>query len=443
MQTPDGLGVTPPDKAIALPLTPPSSAKGSSPAVTAVLRIFALHRAGQLSPWTKTKISPEEHTELWRRLPANARLCRYVEEKVRYDFDPEYHLLVTRMPTATHDAFIAKIVENLLFQLKTISESLPPAEAKTISQIQWQNTSRIVLRDEPGAGGDETDYKLNPKYPMRYPDAHFRHSSEKYSHVVIEVSYTQKHHNLPYLAESYIIGSGGSIGLVIAFDISYGGRSSKATISMWRPRTWVDDAGVKHLEVIQVIDQVPFRSADGTPTSGTLSLRLLDFVLPETFRDVRPSVQDTPISITHEVLAEYLEAAEDNEKKAQAGLTRLPAHEQVVVHKREWSPEEEYDSDDDRGIVERESRKARKTDEKDEDWVELAYHAALNIAFSICTNYPGQKVGTNLATHASGDNHAKATGELPEPQRDRLKEIGESEVKLVVANSCQNMQWGN
>jgi hypothetical protein len=166
------------------------------------------------------------------------------------------------MTTATHDLFIAAVVGNMCAQLTTIANTQGPA-AKVAEQIKWQNTTRIILRDEPGrVDNGNRDAKTNLKYPRRCPDAAFRHSAATYPSVVLEVSFSQKRKDLPYLADSYIIGSGGSIGVVIALDLEYyrkdvkGSQSKEATISMWRRKTWRDDTGTRHLEAEEVISRV-------------------------------------------------------------------------------------------------------------------------------------------------------------------------------------------
>jgi hypothetical protein len=71
---------------------------------------------------------------------------------------------------------------------------------------------------------------------------------------VIETSFSQKRKDLPKLAEDYILGSIGNIGVVVGLDIEYR-NSKRATVSMWRPELGVED-GVSFLGVKQVIDSL-------------------------------------------------------------------------------------------------------------------------------------------------------------------------------------------
>jgi hypothetical protein len=115
------------------------------------------------------------------------------------------------MATPTHDLFIAKAVNELGSQLANIASSSNELVAEVARNIEWQNTTRILLTVDLMADGS--------KCPRHSPDASFRHSAATYPRVVIEVSYSQKGKDLPYLAENYILGSRGSIGVAIGLDI--------------------------------------------------------------------------------------------------------------------------------------------------------------------------------------------------------------------------------
>ncbi|KAH0558947.1 hypothetical protein GP486_004429 [Trichoglossum hirsutum] len=321
----------------------------------------------------------EEHTEVWRQLKKDSHLCGYVEDKVRYDFDPDIQELIVRTTTATHDLFIADVVGDICTQLTAIADSQGSA-AEVAKQVKWQNTTRIILRDESGrADNSNWDAEINLEYPRRCPDAAFRHSAVKYPSVVLEVSFSQKRKDLPYLADSYIIGSGGSIGVVVALDLEHYRKganrpqSKEATISVWRRKTWRDDTGTRHLGAEEVISQVPFRTPEGNPAPGNLSLKLEDFALPEVFDDISPSARTTPITISFFTLSTYLaqsQSAHDFiESSAGAKLLKTKQdRETTVAHKRKRSPVEEFDSADGVEIEEKEMRRARRAEEDDGLW---------------------------------------------------------------------------
>ena len=75
--------------------------------------------------------------------------------------------------------------------------------------------------------------ECHPKYT---PDASFARADSQYPSIIIETSYSQQYKNLVRLADEYICGSDGNIGVVLGFDIEYGVGSKKASISIWRPR---------------------------------------------------------------------------------------------------------------------------------------------------------------------------------------------------------------
>jgi hypothetical protein len=147
------------------------------------------------------------------------------------------------MTTPTHDLFIESIVDEIKSLLKDIDQGPLQTVAEIARNIKSQSTSRILLTDDPT---DDT------KYPKHSPDAAFRHAAANYPGVVFEVSYSQKRKDLGYLAENYIIGSRGSIRMVVGLDIEYRG-TKKATVSVWRPRIGTDDDGEIFLEAEQTV----------------------------------------------------------------------------------------------------------------------------------------------------------------------------------------------
>jgi hypothetical protein len=167
------------------------------------------------------------------------------------------------MPTPTHELLIENVADDMKAQFRDIASSQGP-DAEKAKQIICQRETDIVLRDEPGRPDDNSDWdlKINAKYPQRTPDTAFGPATAFYPAVVLEISYSQKRKDLRYIADDYIIGSGGSIGVVIGLDIEYRKKTSKptsskmATVSMWRRRMWIDEDGIRHLEAEEVVSEV-------------------------------------------------------------------------------------------------------------------------------------------------------------------------------------------
>jgi hypothetical protein len=62
---------------------------------------------------------------------------------------------------------------------------------------------------------------LTNDYGRHDPDGLFRHRSAHFLGAILEVLYSQKTRDLGYLADDYILGSDGSIKVVIRLDIEY------------------------------------------------------------------------------------------------------------------------------------------------------------------------------------------------------------------------------
>src|SRR5438045_3635706 len=157
------------------------------------------------------------------------------------------------------------------------------------------------------------------------PDMMFMHKNAAWPGVVIEVSHSQKKKSMVDLADDYILGTYGSISVVVGLDLDYK-KSKQATISIWRLKNSTSDDGEVEGEVVQVVNNqvsLPlklndgltktnqlFRDAQGnpifSPTSG-LELALKDFVIQE----IAGNVPDSSIVIDSETLCKLLSEAED------------------------------------------------------------------------------------------------------------------------------------
>ncbi|KAJ5595528.1 uncharacterized protein N7459_001736 [Penicillium hispanicum] len=103
------------------PTPPPTKERPLSRSAQRVLNNFKLHRAGQRPQfWWQCRLALNDYTEALRVLDSESSLRGYVEDKVRYDYDPCRSYLTIRMPSALHDVFCAKVVEEISRQLKQL-----------------------------------------------------------------------------------------------------------------------------------------------------------------------------------------------------------------------------------------------------------------------------------------------------------------------------------
>jgi len=135
------------------------------------------------------------------------------------------------MPTAIHEMFIESVKYDIVSQLRAIGVA--------------------IARDIRSIGS--TDIKFGDNGSKHSPDAAFQCLESQYPHLVMEVSYSQKQKDLTYLADTYIVDSDGSIGVVIGLDIEYKG--SMAMLQMWR-RTVKNEGGENYLESQRTVSEV-------------------------------------------------------------------------------------------------------------------------------------------------------------------------------------------
>jgi hypothetical protein len=182
------------------------------------------------------------------------------------------------------------------------------------------------------------------------------------------------------LADDYILESNGIIRVVIGLDVEYRGKT--ATLSVWRPRFSINEDGDEELEAEQtVVNQVcftygicskhahicqRFRRENGKPdpnSKADLNLRLEDFA-PEVIVRGFTNLQGH-ISISSQNLCTYLDKAEalNSIRKHKNGV-ETPAPANLKKRKREKTPPEELESEDETKFQEEEraSKRAMRDD---------------------------------------------------------------------------------
>lgn len=142
------------------------------------------------------------------------------------------------MPTQLHEVFLARVVKEIQNQLHTF-QTVDDRSGDFAQMIKHDGGGELKLGSE-----DETIIKHDP-------DASFRHCDARWPGVIIEVSFSQKFKDLPHLADDYILGTGGSIRVVIGFNVDY--NTKEGTISMWRSNHFINEQGQLVLEAAETL----------------------------------------------------------------------------------------------------------------------------------------------------------------------------------------------
>ncbi|KAJ5096708.1 hypothetical protein N7456_007429 [Penicillium angulare] len=284
-------------------LTPPLIAeKPLSRSGARVLNCFKLHRAGvRPQPWWQHRLPPGDYSKVLNVLVRDENLQNYVEDKVRYDYEPRHSYLSFRMPSPVHNIFCAGIAEEVLRQLKQFEQTEGCADfAKEIVHLA---TSRLII---PTEMADEKQ-----TYARREPDASFKHRPARFPGVIIEMCYSQKSKAISRLADEYILDTDGSVNAVIGLDVDYIG-SKKATLTVWQPEYTIVD-GIEELQATAVIDALAFRTDAGLPTDGvTLRIPLKNFATENLTKG--DTNLNKGIYITSTQLCEFLLRAESEQR---------------------------------------------------------------------------------------------------------------------------------
>ncbi|KAG0653111.1 hypothetical protein D0Z07_9397 [Hyphodiscus hymeniophilus] len=365
--------ITPPGSIVNGPPTPPLTDTKPAARIASILRVFrdCQNGAPPRSLRTSYKLNSSEYEDLLHQLKHDELLGGFVADKVRYDYDPIQSRFTLRMPTTLHDTFISRLVT----EIEKTLERLANKEVEAQPFIKGIRPVSGVLNFQIG----DDDQQQNIRHE---PDIRFQHKDAAWPGVVIEVAHSQNRKSLVGLADNYILGSYGGIGVVIGLDLDYK-RSREASISVWRLKNSTNDDGEVEGEVEQVVDsQVTspstrcksfsdteqlFRNAEGNhllSPSSSLNLSLKDFAIEE----VTHGVPDLPIVIDSRTLCKLLSEAEnwDNKTMTMQGAKPPP-------FKRKWRPQtppEQLTFSDEERFVEEERRVRRKSEKLDKPYNE-------------------------------------------------------------------------
>ncbi|EXK75780.1 hypothetical protein FOQG_19455 [Fusarium oxysporum f. sp. raphani 54005] len=255
--------------------------------------------AGDVSPLTSFHLSKADFTRLHAKLEAHFR---------RFDYEPRHQRIIFRMPSRTHDHFAQFIYDDIF---NAISEHARDSEqVRSFSaNIKKAGTADIILYDSDDKSKDPVPLK-------RSPDAQFLYVDTAFPSVVVEVAYSQDGKQLSKIAKQYIHYSDGNIKAVLCFDLNKG---SESTISVWKPRFIPEqDSDEFKMEIEQVVQSQPFRTADGSPINQdhALVLDLHDFALDE----LCEGYPNPSISIPYSKLYDSLVMAERLAKSVTTGM---------------------------------------------------------------------------------------------------------------------------
>ncbi|KAH7119556.1 hypothetical protein B0J11DRAFT_63671 [Dendryphion nanum] len=349
-----------PPSSFSNPLTPPPTDEKRFARVHRILKLFENIRAGQHSSQQAEidfQLTDGDYLEIRRRLDEDDELSRFVENKIRYDYNGETYHLVVRMPTGVHELFIDGVEDAIRSQLKVIRRG-SGSEAEFARKVRPARSTEIEVPVENAPSSRKSKYE---------PDASFWHEDAQYPGVIIEVAYSQKKKRLDRLARDYILGSDASVRVVVGLDIEYSRNElRKATLSVWRPQLLQGSDGPELDAVKEVVDK-EFRDENGNPTGHPgLKLRLSDFACEELTRGA-VSGEGQEITLSTRELCQYLAAAEEKTRGKRA-LVKHTIPLGVKKRKRSETPQEKIASDDEARYVELEERAAKRIADKDLDY---------------------------------------------------------------------------
>lgn len=185
--------------------------------------------------------------------------------------------------------------------------------------------------------------------------------------VILEVSYSQKRQDLPFLADEYILGSNGRAQVVIEIDLEYReAKGKEARVTVWRPRYFEKD-GQAVLKAAETETGL-FRAADGSLVDGERVLRigLKDFwYWPDCLR-----IDDIPgeITVSFSQLYEIVRAAGARAELKDRGRRKI-RHENSLKRPRTRSPPQQLTESDEERFRAAEKRVKRQLSDQDIDYV--------------------------------------------------------------------------
>ncbi|KAF5673543.1 hypothetical protein FCIRC_8006 [Fusarium circinatum] len=375
-----------PTQSEATPLpSPPESLERARPAGVALPEVLV----EVLREWNPRPFDPD----FYKTVPLSRdeyKSAREVIEKTfrRFDYDPFKGKITIRMNSPIHDRFAGLVNSAVTVKLIKLRDGDSPTAnfARSImpflsARNELDNRKRPAL---PVQDPEKKEHKL--------PDLQFCHKMANHSGTVVEIAYSQPAKELKKLAVKYIGGTLGQIQNVIGFDLN---THKESTVS---------------LDVHQVLEEVPFRSADREPLNqdSELPLFLHDMT---TDKSLLEGVDNLSISLLFKDLCVFLDEVENHhelccEPKKKRLINGLP----IKSMPPSSSPEEELASEDERVFAEQEEAEQKKATRSD-----------CSFSRPVGEDIKGSP---SVTTRSSSKRRAPAnTGEnLPVPKRRRGRE---------------------
>ncbi|KAI9766497.1 MAG: hypothetical protein M1840_006454 [Geoglossum simile] len=294
---------------------PASTGLSLSLSVQRAIEIFKSIKHGNRpgGSWVKLRLEPGDFPRLKEQLEADDDLWGYIQDKIRFDYDPDAYEIVFRMHTGSSR-------KSSSIDDKPISR---PDIAAIARDISFDAHTDIELR---GVSSDES-------YGHRSPDAAFRCNGARYPSIIIETSFS-------HAWQITILGSYGNIKMVVGLDIEYRG-SKRATVSVWESDMGLDEDGTPYLRAKKTVDD---------------EVQLLIGFITDT------------ISIPYATLHNFLEAAERGHQEVK-GLGRMIEPPPGLKRMRCLStPEEQLEDDDGARFAASEDEAERKAYKADGAW---------------------------------------------------------------------------
>ncbi|KAF2220216.1 hypothetical protein BDZ85DRAFT_267365 [Elsinoe ampelina] len=349
--------ITPPVSRNSSPLTPPGSNEKSAAQIHSAIACIKTIKRGILeelstSPNHSFSLSPAQFNHLLQIAKQDQDLIGYIEDKLRYDYDPVRQRLTLRMPSSPHDSLARRLGYLIYDQLKDVAAGDDKAS-------EFARNVHLV-------GSADITYEISGARKITQPDESFKHDEMAFPGVILEMAFSQTLKDLRRKAKDHIYDSDGNIRAVVGLKLPYGVDASQkiATLHVWRPEVSATGptgqlefhtSETAAIEFHYATDSGDLDSnqqtLSGTPSGqqsqADLILRLSEFA-SESFAADKLSDKDRDIVIPHqEILQAIRWVLQDGQGNDHAGYRDI-LDVGIAKRKRTETP----DDDDDDAAVE-------------------------------------------------------------------------------------------
>ena len=179
-------------------------------------------------------------------------------DSFRFDYTHARQEFVIRMGSFVHETMAELIGGDIIIWSHNIKNGIISSDERTMA----------IANGICPTGSPKTSLPLDAEHAdKKSPDKSFQHDACGYPGLVVEVSWSRRKLDLPWLAKSYILRSKGGIRTVVGINLNDIYRSnqvlptasiqSPATFSVWRARLGNSSGNTKKLTVeTSIQDQV-------------------------------------------------------------------------------------------------------------------------------------------------------------------------------------------